>query len=98
MDRDVELQLVERLRVGDPDAFDVVHAAFNGRLYNFLARLSNRREVAEDLLEETWLRLVVHARRLIATPAWARGCLPLPVISTPAIAVRGCWRIRTLLV
>jgi RNA polymerase sigma-70 factor (ECF subfamily) len=64
MDRDVELQLVERLRVGDPEAFDVVHAAFNGRLYNFLARLSNRREVAEDLLEETWLRLVIHARRL----------------------------------
>jgi RNA polymerase sigma-70 factor, ECF subfamily len=64
MDRDVELQLVERLRVGDPDAFDVVHAAFNGRLYNFLARLSNRRDVADDLLEETWLRLVVHARRL----------------------------------
>ena len=64
MDRDVELQLVERLRVGDPDAFDVVHAAFNDRLYNFLARLSNRRDIAEDLLEETWLRLVVHARRL----------------------------------
>ncbi len=64
MDRDFELQLVERLRAGDPDAFDVVHAAFNDRLYNFLARLSNRRDVAEDLLEETWLRLVVHARRL----------------------------------
>ena len=38
--------------------------AFNGRLYNFLARLSNRRDIAEDLLEETWLRLVKHARRL----------------------------------
>ena len=47
-----------------PEAFDAAHEAFNGRLYNFLARLSNRREVAEDLLEETWLRLVVHARRL----------------------------------
>jgi RNA polymerase sigma factor (sigma-70 family) len=41
-----------------------VHEAFNARLFNFLARLSNRREVAEDLLEETWLRLVVHAPRL----------------------------------
>jgi RNA polymerase sigma-70 factor (ECF subfamily) len=41
-----------------------VHARFNVRLYNFLARLSNRRDVAEDLLEETWLRLVKHARRL----------------------------------
>jgi RNA polymerase sigma-70 factor (ECF subfamily) len=64
MDREFELQLVSRLRAGDPEAFDAVHAAFNGRLYNFLARLSGRREVAEDLLEEAWLRLVVHARRL----------------------------------
>jgi RNA polymerase sigma-70 factor (ECF subfamily) len=64
MDRDFELQLVQRLRAGDPDAFDAVHAAFNAPLYSFLARLSNRRDVAEDLLEETWLRLVVHARRL----------------------------------
>lgn len=64
MDRDLELQLVARLRAGDPEAFDAVHGTFNARLYNFLARLSNRRDVAEDLLEETWLRLVVHARRL----------------------------------
>lgn len=64
MDREVELDLVRRLRAGDPDAFDAVHDAFNARLFNFLARLSNRREVAEDLLEETWLRLVTHARRL----------------------------------
>jgi hypothetical protein len=42
MDRDFELQLVSRLRMGDPEAFDAVHDAFNGRLYNFLARLSSR--------------------------------------------------------
>ena len=65
MDRDFELQLVGRLRRGDPLAFDAVHDAFNGRLYNFLARLSNRSDAAEDLLEETWLRLVKHARRLL---------------------------------
>jgi RNA polymerase sigma-70 factor (ECF subfamily) len=64
MDREYELQLVGRLRTGDPGAFDAVHAAFNGRLYNFLARLSNQRDVAEDLLEEVWLRLVKHAWRL----------------------------------
>jgi len=62
--RETELELVGRLRTGDPEAFDAVHHAFNGRLYNFLARLSNRPDVAEDLLEETWLRLVTHARRL----------------------------------
>ena len=64
MDRETELQLVARLRRGDADAFDVVHRAFNPRLYNFLARLSRRPDVAEDLLEETWLRLVKHAGRL----------------------------------
>jgi RNA polymerase sigma-70 factor (ECF subfamily) len=66
MDRQLELQLVGRLRDGDPDAFDAVHGAFNVRLFNFLVRLTNRRDVAEDLLEETWLRLVRHARRLRA--------------------------------
>jgi RNA polymerase sigma-70 factor (ECF subfamily) len=64
VDRETELALVERLRQGDADAFDDVYAAFNTRLLTFLVRLSRRRDVAEDLLEETWLRLVKHARRL----------------------------------
>jgi RNA polymerase sigma-70 factor (ECF subfamily) len=64
MERDTELALVERLRQGDADAFDEVYSAFNVRLFTFLVRLSRRRDVAEDLLEETWLRLVKHARRL----------------------------------
>ena len=64
MDRDLELQLVARLRSRDDEAFEAVHDAFNARLFNFLARLSNSRDVAEDLLEETWLRLVAHAPRL----------------------------------
>jgi RNA polymerase sigma-70 factor, ECF subfamily len=66
VDRDTELALVERLRQGDADAFDHVYTAFNARLFTFLVRLSRRRDVAEDLLEETWLRLVKHARRLRA--------------------------------
>jgi RNA polymerase sigma-70 factor (ECF subfamily) len=64
VERDTELALVERLRRGDPNAFDDVYAAFNTRLFTFLVRLSRRRDVAEDLLEETWLRLVKHAQRL----------------------------------
>lgn len=58
LDRECELELVARLRAGDAAAFDDVHAAFNTRLFNFLARLARRRDVAEDLLEETWLRFV----------------------------------------
>jgi len=64
VDRDTELDLVARLQAGEADAFDLVHAEFNGRLFTFLARLARSRDVAEDLLEETWLRLVEHADRL----------------------------------
>ena len=64
MDRDSELELVGRMRAGDLAAFDSVYDTFNARLFGFLARLSRNRDVAEDLLEETWLRLVANAARL----------------------------------
>jgi RNA polymerase sigma-70 factor (ECF subfamily) len=64
MERELELQLVDGLRRRDPAAFEAVHRAFHARLFGFLARLSNNRDVAEDLVEETWLRLVAHATRL----------------------------------
>ena len=64
MDPETEAALVERLRRGDEAAFDAVYDAFNLRLFTFLSRLTRRHDVAEDLLEETWLRLVKHAHRL----------------------------------
>jgi len=64
MDRESELALVQRLRGGDTGAFDAVYDTYRARLYSFLVRLSRRRDVAEDLLEETWMRLVANARRL----------------------------------
>jgi len=66
MDRESELALVEQVRAGDTAAFDAIHAAFNARLYRFLARLARSRDVAEDLLEETWLRFVKNANQLHA--------------------------------
>src|SRR5215208_3438959 len=64
VDREFELALVARLRDGDTSAFDAVHEQYNRPLFNFLARLSRRRDVAEDLVEETWLRLVSRAPAL----------------------------------
>jgi RNA polymerase sigma-70 factor (ECF subfamily) len=64
MDRESELKLVAGLRENDAAAFDAVYDTFHGALFNFLARLTRRREVAEDLVEETWLRVVRHAPRL----------------------------------
>ena len=64
MERETELALVDRLRDGDAAAFDAVYEEFRARVYSFLARLSRSRDVAEDLAEETWLRLVSTGRRL----------------------------------
>ena len=61
---DGDVDLVERLKARDTAAFDVVYDRFNERLYTFLVRLSRDRDRAQDLLEDTWLRLVAHADRL----------------------------------
>jgi RNA polymerase sigma-70 factor, ECF subfamily len=66
MDRQSELNLVAQVRAGDTAAFDRVYAEFNARLFSFLARLSRSRDVAEDLLEETWLRFIDRAPKLRA--------------------------------
>jgi RNA polymerase sigma-70 factor (ECF subfamily) len=58
MEREREVVLVSRLRAGDCTAFDEIFDAFNPRLLNFIARMARNRSVAEDLVEETWLRLV----------------------------------------
>ena len=64
VERGLELALVARLRTRDGQAFDELYAAYNHRLFNFLARLTRRRDVAEDLVEDLWLRVVAHAPRL----------------------------------
>ena len=62
---DDELILVARLRAGDTGAFDEVYEAYRPRVFAFLLRMTRSRTLAEDLLDETWLRLVRHAARLL---------------------------------
>lgn len=64
VDRETESALVRGVRAGEDAAFDAIYAVFNARLLGFLARLTRRREIAEELVEETWLRFVRHADRL----------------------------------
>jgi RNA polymerase sigma factor (sigma-70 family) len=59
-DRDI----VEGLRRGDAAAFNRAYATYRPRVYGFLLRLSGRRDVADDLLQETWLRLARSASEL----------------------------------
>lgn len=52
------------LKRGEARAFDAVYAQYRPRLYSFLLRLTRDRSLAEDLLQEMWLRLASHATRL----------------------------------
>jgi RNA polymerase sigma factor (sigma-70 family) len=61
---DGEPEVVRGLRRGDPVAFDRAFQAHRARVYSFLARLSGRRDLAEDLLQETFLRLASRAHAL----------------------------------
>jgi RNA polymerase sigma-70 factor (ECF subfamily) len=55
---------VDGLRAGQPAAFDAVYAAYRRRVHGFVLRMTRRRDVAEDLVQETFLRLARHAPRL----------------------------------
>ena len=59
-----ESDLVTGLKSGDSATFDRVYELYNPRLYGFLVRMTRRRDVAEDLLQETWVRLAKNASRL----------------------------------
>jgi len=52
-----------RLRRGDPEAFDALLARYQNRLYRYLLRLTANRAVAEDLFQETWLKVITRIHR-----------------------------------
>jgi RNA polymerase sigma-70 factor (ECF subfamily) len=57
-------ELVERLRRGESAAFDAIYEQHRARIFSFLARLTGRRELAEELVQEVFLRLCRFAPRL----------------------------------
>lgn len=64
MDPSQERALVGRLRAGERAAFDEVYEWLRDRVLGFLVRLCQRRDVADDLAQEVWLRLARSAPQL----------------------------------
>lgn len=60
----LEKEALRLLRRRDPRGFELAYRAYAARLHAFLLRLSGRREVADDLLQQTFLRLAEHGPEL----------------------------------
>ncbi|MFO0739272.1 MAG: RNA polymerase sigma factor [Labilithrix sp.] len=81
-----EAALVEGLRAGRVAAFDRAYALHQQRVFSFLLRLSGRREVAEDLAQETWIKLAK------AAPSLREDTRLLPYLFTVARNAFISWR------
>ena len=47
-----------QVRDGDIDKLCHLFERFNGKLYNFFLRMTNNRELSEDLVQEVFLRML----------------------------------------
>jgi RNA polymerase sigma-70 factor, ECF subfamily len=56
--------IIQGLARGDTSAFDDAYATLRAPVYAFLVRLTGRVALAEDLMQETWLRLARSAPQL----------------------------------
>ncbi len=60
---DLDDELMERYRAGDEDAFTLLVRRHQQPLINFIARYINDRDSAEDLAQETFIRIFKASRR-----------------------------------
>ena len=63
---DSSSELMERYAAGDDRAFDALYGQLSAPLYRFCLRLTTRRAEADDLFQETFLKL--HRARATFTP------------------------------
>jgi RNA polymerase sigma-70 factor (ECF subfamily) len=63
MDRATERNLIRRAAAGDREAAGECIAAYQGQLYAYILRLSGRPEVAEDIVQEAFVRVLTNLDR-----------------------------------
>lgn len=54
--RDSENELIERAQTGDAEAFSLLARSYERRIYSLALHYTRRREDAEDLSQEVWLK------------------------------------------
>ncbi|NUQ51205.1 MAG: sigma-70 family RNA polymerase sigma factor [Phycisphaerales bacterium] len=63
MKRSEEQALIRRAAAGDRDAAGVFIRAYQNQLYAYLLRLSGRRELAEDIVQDAFVRVLTNLDR-----------------------------------
>lgn len=63
MDRATERKLIRRAAAGDRQAAGECIRAYQGQLYAYILRLSGRPEVAEDIVQEAFIRVLTNLDR-----------------------------------
>jgi RNA polymerase sigma-70 factor (ECF subfamily) len=53
-----ETEFIDKLKQGDADAFDLLVTRYSGDLYSLLCRMTNDRDEAGDLMQETFLSTI----------------------------------------
>lgn len=60
--RPTDEQLMLDLKAGDMAAFETLYDRYNKRLFRYILRFVTQRDVAEDILQETFLRILKHRK------------------------------------
>jgi RNA polymerase sigma-70 factor (ECF subfamily) len=55
-----DCELIKRIQQKDETAFDLLFSRYKNDLYRFIYYLTQNRSDADDLFQETWLRIVNH--------------------------------------
>jgi RNA polymerase sigma-70 factor (ECF subfamily) len=63
MERSVEYALIRRAKEGDEEAVEALIRAHQDALYAFILRMSGRRETAEDIVQEAFVRVLKNLHR-----------------------------------
>ena len=64
MEHPTDEELLERIRVGDPAAFPQLYERFSPRLYSYCLRLLRDSQSAEDVVQETLIKVHTEQRSL----------------------------------
>lgn len=67
------LAMIERIRSGDSGSFDMLYREYSERLYRYILRIVKNHHDAEDILEETFLKVIENIgelRHALAFELW----------------------------